>query len=280
MPVVNLTAESPSSPTGTGFGPCADWPVRWTCDISTFSLEQRQTAVTSATEVLWALSGRRFGTCTVTLRPCRRECMDQWPWGWSEWGGSSTLDRWVWSDYRYWVPLGCGGSGCSGGCSCTELSETILPGPVSSVVSVKLDGTPMATGSYRMDNNRLLVRTDGQKWPFCQDLSKDDTQPGTWSVTFSVGEPVPVSGQLAVGELGCEILRALNGQDCRLPPGVTSLVRQGVSIQIPDFGELIRDGRTGLYLVDMFLASANPHRLTQRARVYNVDRPTVRRTGT
>lgn len=262
------------------FGPCDDWPVYWTCDVSSASPALTGYAVSMATRTLWALSGRRFGACPVTIRPCRRDCYDTWPWGWSEWGGSSTLDRWVWSDYRYWVPLGCGGSGCSGGCSCTELSETVLPGPVSRIVSVKLDGAPMVTGSYRLDNNRLLVRTDGQRWPFCQDLSKEDTESGTWSVTALIGEDVPDSGALAMGELACEIVKAGQGQDCRLPPGVTSIVRQGITIQYPDVGQLLKDGRTGLYLVDMFLAAENPTGLRQRARVYSVDRPTIRRTGT
>lgn len=262
------------------FGPCSDWPVYWTCDVSAASPALTGYAVSMASRVVWALSGRRFGTCSVTIRPCRRDCYDAWPWGWSEWGGSSTLDRWVFSDYRYWMPLGCGGGGCSNGCSCKEVSEALLPGPVSSIVQVKLDGSPMATGSYRVDNNRLLVRTDGQRWPFCQDLNKADTQVGTWSVTVAVGEDVPQGGALAVGELACEIIKAGQGQDCRLPPGVVSLARQGVTIQYPDVGQLLKEGRTGLYLVDTFIAAENPSGLRQRARVYSVDRPTVRRTDT
>jgi hypothetical protein len=259
------------------FGPCSDWPFYPICDLSAASPVLTGYAATAATRVLWALSGRQFGTCTVTLRPCRRDCYDSWPWGWSEWGGS-TLDRWVDSSYRYWMPLGCGG--CAGACSCAEVSEAVLPGPVSRVVQVKLDGTPLATGSYRVDNNRLLVRTDGQRWPYCQNLNLDDTQAGTWSVTVEVGQAVPESGRMAMGELVCEIVKAGQGQDCRLPPGVTSLVRQGVTIQYPDVGQLLKEGRTGLYLVDLFLASENPKGLRQRARVYSVDRPTQRRTNT
>lgn len=277
MPVINLSAASETAPTGTGFGPCSDWPVQWTCPITSYSLEHRQIAVTMATSVLWALSGRRFGTCEVTLRPCRRDCYDAWPWGWTEWD-NSVLGTSVWSGYRYWFPTACGD--CTSGCSCARVSEVALPPPVSRIVQVKVDGTPLVTGAYRVDNNRFLVRTDGSEWPLCNNLNLDDTEAGTWSVTADIGEPVPMAGQVAVGELGCEILRALNGQDCRLPPGVTQLVRQGVTIQYPDVGQLLRDGRTGLYLVDMFLASENPHRLTQRARVYSVDQALHRRAGT
>lgn len=260
------------------FGPCSDWVPYWTCDVSARSPALTGYAVNAATRVLWGLSGRRFGTCTVTLRPCRTECYDSWPGGWSQWD-TTAQGTTVWSDYRYWFPLGCGS--CSGGgCSCASVSEAVLPSPVSTVVQVKVDGTPLVTGAYRVDNNRLLVRTDGQAWPYCNNLNKDDTQTGTWSVTAAYGEEVPTSARFAVGELACEIIKASTGTDCRLPAGVTSLARQGVTISIPDFGELFKDGRTGLYLVDMFLASENPNRLQQRGRVYSVDHPSVRRTNT
>jgi hypothetical protein len=259
------------------FGPCSDWPVYPVCDLTTYSPALTGYAVSMATRVLWALSGRRFGTCTVTLRPCRQDCYDSWPWGWSMWD-SSVLGTSVWSDYRYWFPLSCGA--CTSGCSCSSVSEVRLPSPVSSVAQVLIDGTPLATGAYRVDNNRLLVRTDGGQWPLCNDLSKNDTEAGTWSVTAAYGEEVPVSGRMAMGELMCEIVKAGSGVDCRLPPGVTSIVRQGITIQYPDVGQLLREGRTGLYLVDMFLASENPHGLTRRSRVYSIDHPSVRRAGT
>lgn len=258
------------------FGPCDDWPVHWTCTLTADMAPVTGYAVSMATRVLWALTGRRFGTCSVTLRPCRRECYDPWPWNWTEWG--TPISTAAWGDYRYWMPLGCGS--CLESCSCTEVSEAKLPSPVNRIVSVKVDGTPLATGAYRVDNNRLLVRTDGQKWPYCNDLNKADTEAGTWSVTALYGEDVPDEARLPMGELACEITKAARGQDCRLPPGVTQLVRQGVTIQYPDVGQLLKDGRTGLYLTDMFVTAENPHGLTRRSRVYSIDHPSVRRTGT
>jgi hypothetical protein len=80
--------------------------------------------------------------------------------------------------------------------------------------------------------------------------------------------------------LACEIAKAAAGGDCKLPAGLQQLVRQGVTISYPDVGELFREGRTGLYLVDMFVTTWNPNRLRTRSRVYSVDRPSVRRTGT
>ena len=57
------------------------------------------------------------------------------------------------------------------------------------------------------------------------------------------------------------------------------MVRQGVTISYPDVGELFKQGRTGLYLVDAFIATWNPYGLRQRSRVYRVDQPTVRKPG-
>jgi hypothetical protein len=267
--------------TANAFGPCSAWTPIWTCDVSAKSPTATGYAAQAATEVIWALSGRQFGLCQVTLRPCRRSCYDD-SW-WSTYGGPWQAG-WcspgfnVQYGFGFWFDLTCGS--CSGGCSCSEVPEVVLPAPVSSIVNVKMDGTPMATGAYRVDNNRLLVRTDGQRWPRCNNMVKDDTQPGTWSVTALYGQDVPVAGQLAVGEMACEILRAMGGEDCRLPAGVQSLIRQGVTIDFPQVGQLIRDGITGLYLVDQFVASVNPSRLPARSRVYSVDTKPHRRAGT
>lgn len=276
MPVINPTVTVPT-PSGS-VAPCADWPITWTCDTTGVDPGIVSLAVTTATHVLWALSGRRFGVCQVTLRPCRRECQtggfyDDFgpPWSASYWPQPALIGG-------LWFNLGCGG--CAGDCSCTTVSEVLLPAPVYRVTEVLIDGTPMVTGGYRLDNNRILVRTDGGEWPACNDLNLDDDQPGTWSVTAEYGEPIPDSARLAMGELACEIIRAATGGDCRLPAGVQQLIRQGVTINFPDVGELFERGRTGLWLVDAFIATWNPSHLKTRSRVYRVDRPTVRRTGT
>jgi len=261
------------------FGPCSDWPVIWNCPelVSTSSPTATGNAVTAATEILWALSGRRYGTCEITLRPCRKYCGNEnWlSWDYPIWSGLSYSGPYF--DW-YWLPQLCGA--CGNSCSCNQVPEVILPSPVSRIVSVKVDGVALVTGAYRVDDNRLLVRTDGSDWPRCNNLLLADTQVGTWSVTAEYGQEVPVAGRLAVGEMACEILKAMSGEDCRLPPGVTQLVRQGITISYPDVGQLLKDGRTGLYLVDLFLASDNPYGLAQKARVYSIDRPRHRRAGT
>jgi hypothetical protein len=169
-----------------------------------------------------------------------------------------------------WYNLGCGT--CVGDCECSELEVAIMPDNVISVVEVRLDGAPMVTGGYDVQRGRELVRTDGGRWPTCQEMALPDTEPGTWSVTAVFGREVPDLGQYAVGEFVCQFVRASTGEDCRLPPGVTSLARQGVTISFPDLNELAEQRRTGLFFVDAFIDSVNPNRLDQASAVYSVDR--------
>lgn len=260
-----------------GFGPCSTWPAQIACDIPIDAFPITGFALDMATDLLWGLTGMRFGVCSVTLRPCRRDCYSLFPADWGLWpqGGSYPQPALIGGR---WFNLVCGN--CSGDCSCSAVSEFVLPANVHQITDITIDGSPLVTGSYRLDNNRIVVRTDGEDWPRCNDLSVDDGGPGTWTVTAEFGELVPNGAALAMGQLFCEIIRAGLGGDCNLPPGVTQLIRQGVTIQYPDIGELFSQGRTGLYLVDMFVNTWNPYGLRQRSRTYNVDRPTVRRTNT
>lgn len=270
-----------TTPLSTRFGPCDDWPVYWPCDVSCESPTVTAHAVRVATEMLWALSGRQFGLCTVTLRPCRRDCWTSgtWPWGWTEFLPGAYSFPTPALIGGQWFNLICGI--CGDTCSCTRLSEVDLPAPVHDVVQVKVDGAPLATGAYRVDDDRRLVRVDGGEWPRCNDLTVSDTHVGTWSVTARYGQDVPEGGAWAVGELGCQLMLAFNGSsDCKLPPGVTTLVRQGVTVQMNTVTDLLKDGLTGLYLVDTFIATWNPGRLRRRARTYSVDGPNPRRVGT
>lgn len=273
----DIFVRLPSGRTPFFSGPCETWEPVWCDPLSTAAMAVTGDAVTMATEVLWQLSGQRFGLCEVTLRPCREECsdgygtLDDW---WSGIGMSPFLSgggpRPWWSD-GVWFNV-CGG--CTGGCSCTSLEQALLPAPTREVVDVRLDGIVMDPSRYRVDENRRLVRTDGGVWPMCQDMSKSDDQPGTWSVTITVGEDVPVLGRRAVADLAAEFAKDCAGEECQVPYDVTALVRQGVSL---NFGNpnservdpLVR--MLGLRIVRLFLATYNPNRLQRRGKAYDVN---------
>lgn len=251
-----------------GFGPCGPWPIIWPCEEP--SGDTKTQVVQAATEILHALSGRQFGLCQVTLRPCRRDCADAPWWPGTVWPRPALVDG-------LWYNLACGI--CPESCSCSRLSEVLLPAPVFAVQEVKVDGTVLPSTSYRVDDSRRLIRTDGGEWPRCNNFALADTEAGTWSVTATYGQPVPMLGELAMGELACSLLPILAGEDCPLPPNITQLVRQGVTITMPDPNEVIRQGGLGLRISDLFVRAFNPHALPARSRVYSVDGPSHRRMG-
>ena len=269
--------------------PTAPWPTlpgsppSGLCDLSVESPAITGLAAQAATNVLWSLTGMRFGTTQIKLRPCIRPCLltsfpgyglDPWPgvgWGSLLYGGGT----WGWGA----VGVGCGQ--CGDDCGCGSLSEIVLPAPVNQIVEVRMDGAVITGSAYRLDNNRRLVRRDGLIWPSCQNLRLDDTQPGTFSVTATYGEDVPPDAAWAVSELMCEFIRSFHGEDCNLPPNVTALTQQGVSISMPDLTTAFaKDRLTGLRRVDMFVRTYNPAGIHRRARAYSVDRTPFRRTGT
>jgi hypothetical protein len=259
--------------------------VHWPCDVSTESPTVTAGAVAFASDVLWALSGRQFGLTTVTLRPCKNYPLDTpYPDAWMSWPGTQRPPLYAngsggWYG-SYWMAAGCGQCGVPQSCGCGTIQQVELPAPVNSIVTVKIDGSPIVSGAYRVDDNRFLVRTDGGVWPNANDLSKNDDQLGTWSVTATYGLNLPAGADWAVGELACELIKAQNGEDCRLPRHLTQLVRQGVTISLPDLSQLFKDGQTGLYLADIFINTWNPGHLRARARTYRVDQQLTRRAGT
>lgn len=265
-----------TTPTPTQ-GPCSPWDPIWCCTLTAASASITGDALMAATEVLYQLSGQRFDICQFTVRPCRRECTETQGWGgaWGAWGGGAGW--WEWGGYwprpaligGAWFNLTCGG--CSGSCSCTEISEALLPSPVASIVSVKLDGQTLPASGYRVDDYRKLVRLGGQHWPICQDLNLADTEPNTWSVTLTVGESVPTIGRRAVGELACEIIKQCTGQACALPRNATQISRQGITIDFDTLTDLLKNGLIGLTWSDLFISTYNPRRLPSAPKVYDVD---------
>lgn len=275
MPVLT---QAPSD--STGFGPCAFWEPLWCTDLPTGSEAVSGFAIQMATEILWAKSGMRFDQCTFTIRPCRRSCWSGgiFPYGNSWWEITQPYPTPAIIDGN-WYNLTCGA--CGDNCSCVNIEEILLPGPVSSINEVKVDGMALLSTQYRLDNWRKLVRIDGGIWPLCNNLNLADTQVGTWSVNLTYGQPVPVAGRFAVGELAHQLILACLGDDCCvLPYRVAQLARQGVTISFPDITNLIATNRLGLQFCDMFIDSFNPSNLRMPSQVYDIDNPSPRIAGT
>lgn len=258
-------------------GPCEPWEPIFACPLPTGSEAVSGTALAAATEVLWKRTGQRFGLCTQTLRPCASDCFDNFlP------NGIIPFSLRYPTPYNYrgmWFNLGCGG--CPGSCSCTIIHEAMLPAPVANITQVKVDGVIMPASDYRVDDQRILMRLDGNPWPRCNDLNNDDSETGTWSVTAQFGEVVPELGKSAVGELTTEFIKYLMcDESCALPTAAQSIQRQGVSMSFFDPDRILGQDRIGLYFCDLFLTTWNPSNIQRPARVFDVNGRTFRRAGT
>jgi hypothetical protein len=142
------------------------------------------------------------------------------------------------------------------------------PATITAVTSFTLASRP---AGWALFDGRLLVRTGGLDWPYDQDLSRPLTgpaAPGTWGVTVESGTPVPTEAKVAAATLGCQLLKLMVGaSDCAIPDRVTALTRQGVSLTILDPNQFFKEGRTGITLVDMWLASLDAARTKRRASI-------------
>ena len=261
----------------------------WTIDTSCcpgwdeFTPEQQATATDWATGILDALTGRQFAQCPVVIRPCGKRC--GWYGGYLTFPVNSAQASGLGAPWM--TPyIGVGGvwrnCGCAGPCSCRARCEAYIPGPIAEIIEVKVDGVILDPAAYRLDVTQagpVLVRTDGDCWPECQDMDLSDDEPGTWSVQYRPGSPLPRIGQLAAGELACEFAKACAGADgCALPSQLISMSRNGVDIQMADPNTMLENGFTGLPNVDLFVKTVNPHKLMQRPRVLSPDMPHDRRT--
>jgi hypothetical protein len=235
-----------------------------------------------ASTILWHLSGMRYGPCPVTVRPCSRSCADSsGPISFQAVSGASTGG---------WVPyIDAGGvwrnaslCSCKSACSCGELSEIYLPGPVYDVQEVNDGGQVLIPGvEYRVDAPGRLVRLGGQHWPTCQEMAEPEGAPGTLTVTYRWGLPLDAAAIAAVSALTCHLLRGCSGGGgscgCRANRNVTRTTRQGVEIERQDVTLMYAEGLTGVPEADMWLMSINPFRQRYPSRVYSPDfrRPRV-----
>jgi hypothetical protein len=257
--------------------PC-NWDVDTSCctEWDTYSTELQTAAAEYGSLVLWAATGRRFGLCERTVRPCGRSLTHP------------MADGYYWSDGT-WMPYifnglwrNCAGCGASFGCcSCEPACQVWLPGPVYSIpatgVTVGADIIPV--DAWRVDNGQWLVRTDGECWPECQDYNTDSGDT-FFQVTYFKGLVVPSVLLRAAGELACEWARGCSGADCRLPQRVTSLTRQGMSVSMVDLDTLLAHGLTGVATVDQVIRQFNPYGLPSKMSIASPDWPPVSRTVT
>lgn len=256
-------------------GPC-DWPIDYTTCPSCKPLDDfdadeeddgksRLLFETMAGDYLWRWSGKMFGLCEKTVRPCR-----PYPQGGSSFTGSGA----PWTPVIIegdWVNLTCG-SCYSNSCDCEEVDAIVLPGPIHEIETVTIDGKVLAPENYRVIGLDRLSRTDGGEWPRYQNMNALSGEDGSFVVVYTSGIAVPAGGQVAAGILACEFAKAsCNDSSCALPKRLQSITRQGVSMAILDNFDDLDSGYTGIWLIDSWLASVT--KTPRRSRVYSPDVP-------
>lgn len=247
-------------------GPCSWGTLDTSCcgDFwDTLTPAEQATASSVATFVIWAATGRQYGVCTNTVRPCGAYCNDNGVWGYS-WN-DGTFFPYIFNGV--WRNCWCGGPGC-----CCEPSQQLyLPGPVASISSVTQDGVLVDPSTYRVDDGRWLVRTgEGNSWLQCQNFDVDSGE-GTLIVEYGRGAAVPAHLLTAAGIYACEWAKSCRGTTCELPSRVVTLTRQGTTFQMTDVDSLLTRGLTGIQRVDQLIALENPYGVPWRMRLYSPD---------
>jgi hypothetical protein len=153
------------------------------------------------------------------------------------------------------------------GCGCRGGDRLELSGPVSHIVEVRAFGQRLGPESFHVEDARTLVRDDGGVWPHGSNTTTDDE----FSITYHRGVyPGLPHIQTAVGMLAAEFYRACaNDAKCKLPAGVTRIVRTGVSFEVSS--GMFPNGVTGIKTVDAITKSLNPHGQIAQPGVFSLD---------
>lgn len=138
------------------------------------------------------------------------------------------------------------------------------------VVNWETEHRVVDSDEYQVVDRKWLRPTIDATWTPCSNLQ----------VTYTGGARVPAAGVRAARILGNELLKARCGDDsCALPDRVTSISRQGVTFTVLDPQDFLKEGRTGLYEVDLFLGATNPDGARKRSRVFSPDLPRASRVS-
>lgn len=135
--------------------------------------------------------------------------------------------------------------------------------PVMNLIEVTVGGHHLLPTEYVLLDHAVLGF-----------LTSDACCAGCIIVRYRYGAPAPLAAKLAAIELANQLVESTEPDgDCQLPQRVTSVSRQGVSWTMLDQQDFLDDGRTGIYLVDLFLKTYNPLHALRPVKVFSVDRP-------
>lgn len=223
---------------------CEQWPIIWPCDITNVDTDVAAAAWSLASQLLWALSGYRVGVCAY------REAFRPATSGTCGYPYKDANGNWR-------------NNGQNSGLCCRVL---LTHRPVESIIEVVDGGVVLDVDQYALEGSWLRRR--GACWS--TSFSCDDPE---LIVTYQAGVPIPAGTGLAVGEVACEYISALNGDPCRLPSRATSITRQGVTVTLASAAEFTDKRRIGLPITDAWLETIVGSGPRVASRVYSPDLP-------
>lgn len=227
---------------------CTDWPIAWPCSLDGVDESLQNAARALAQNVLWGLSGRRIGVCSYVegyYPQCAAGCGQPYK-------GSDGLWR-------------------NGGAASECCRLLLHHRPIVEVTGVTELGAALTPGVDFVWSDSYLKRL-GACWPCI-----DNCELPPVVVEYTAGVGFPAGTDAAMGELACEILKAWNGDACRLPSRATSITRQGVTVSMANPSEFVTNGQLGLPVADLWLRMVNPVHLGRPSRVYSPDQPRMER---
>jgi hypothetical protein len=256
----------PANSTAMLCGPWAspsDIPEGYRAELTDGQWEQ---VIGYASEILYLLSGKRWrgAGCTDSVilrsRPAAVGSGD-WPyrmwdtcgcWGYD--GVSDLRAAYAWS----FLP--------SFGLSHPTPQAIDLGKEATSITSVTVAGDLLDPSAYRLTDSGWLDRVDGRGWSLCGPT-------GPTTVVFDKGNPPPPGGVRSAVLFAIELEKAWTGaDDCALPTRMTQVTRQGVSVTV-DPAMFLDKLRTGIPIVDQWLAAVNPKGRARGGSVWSPDTP-------
>lgn len=224
---------------------CESWPIVWPCPIEGISDDVLNLAHGLAVDLLQSLSGSRLGICSYTeaYRPAGTSggCAGPYKDSTGNWRNGATWSR-----------------------DCCRL--LLSHRPVIEVCAVWDRGNLVDPTGYDVESGWLRRR--GACWS-CGDACDDPPV----AVSYRAGAPYPSGTAVAVGEVACEYVAALENRPCKLPSRAVSIIRQGVTVNLGSADEAVSRGRLGLPIADAWLTAVNRRGLVMASRVYSPDLP-------
>lgn len=223
---------------------CEAWPITWPCTTTGVDPALLAAAESLAGQLLWGLSGYRLGVCSYreSFRPAATGACG-YPY-------KDSHGNWR-------------NNGNASGLCCRVL---LTHRPIRTITEVVDGGVVLDPTEYSLEGSWLRRRFGC--WTTA--LPCDDPE---LIVAYQSGVGFPPGTADAVGEIACEYLSALQGQQCRLPSRATSITRQGVTVTLDTSDQFVNRGRIGLPLTDAWLESVVGIGPRVASRVYSPDLP-------